>query len=261
MIILQFVSLGQGGFDCQAVEKEYGMDIMTSGQETTSARVSLSDLLNGSEVIYCPAGIKRSSPDDVKKRWSFDWNVKYNTIYIKNASGLVLEGMNAHGFSASLMYLENSGLPEKEKQLIPIAASMVINFFIDHFKSIDTALLAVWDTRIFDDIGKECGWPFRIVLHDSTGASAYIEHIKGELRVYTPDPPAIVPAGSDYARLITIKHLEDYTAEQIAERDFLHFDKIITDFNEDGFSEVKEYYLDSGKSAGNYFWIIREHDE
>ena len=89
--------------------------------------------VTSSEVIFCPTGIKRSSPNDVRKRYPFDWEVKYNNIYLKNSEGIVYEGMNEHGFSATLMFLENCQLPEKERKLIPVGASLAVNFFIDHF--------------------------------------------------------------------------------------------------------------------------------
>ncbi|MEE4257190.1 MAG: linear amide C-N hydrolase [Bacteroidales bacterium] len=169
--------------------------------------------VDNTEVVFSPAGMKRSSQSDVKRRYSYGWESKYNTIYFRTHDGIVYEGMNEHGFSASLIYLQYSQLPEKEKVLIPIAASLAVNFFIDHFKCIDTALLAIWDIRIYDDLGFDGRWPFRIVLHDTSGASAYVEYIQGSRQVYTPDNPALVVAGPDYTRLIKLVHLPEEIPE------------------------------------------------
>ena len=165
--------------------------------------------VTSSEVIFCPTGIKRSSPNDVRKRYPFDWEVKYNNIYLKNSEGIVYEGMNEHGFSATLMFLENCQLPEKERELIPVGASLAVNFFIDHFKCVDTALLAIWDIRIFDDLGLDGGWPFRIVLHDTCGATAYVEYVEGKRSVYTPSYPSFIVGGPDYSRLISLEHIPE----------------------------------------------------
>ena len=249
----------QSAFDCQAVAADRGIDIMLNEDRPLSWRYSASAWADGAKIIFCPAGIERSSPDDIKKRWSFDWKVKYNNIYIRRSDGLVIEGMNEHGLSASLMYLEGSMLLRKEKKLIPIAASLAVNFFIDHFKSIDTALLAVWDTRIFDDAGAGCGWPFRVILHDSTGATVYVEHIGGDLRVFTPEAPAVAASASDYSRLLTIRHTPLYEPKKTSEKDFIYFDHFAEDPRPKSADKIPAYYKKQEKLPESYFFIQREH--
>ena len=209
LLLIPIFSSAQQSINCDEWDYDSGLDLFPF--DSISYSISKIDpvLLQNAELVVCPAGIKRSSPDDNKKRLRFDWISKYNNIYIKSAQGIVFEGMNEHGFSASLMYLKNSQLPEKDKEHLPIAASLVVNFFIDHFKSIDTALLAIWDIRIFDDVGLDCGWPFRIVLHDSGGATVYLEYTDGKRYVYTPAPPALIVGGPDYTRLLSLKYFAD----------------------------------------------------
>ncbi len=208
LLLFPAFSYAQINIDCEDWELESGTYSSVAPLPSTKTSID-SVLMKDARIVFCPAGIERYSSNDVKKRYPFEWKVKYNNFYLRTSGGIVFEGMNEHGFSASLMFLKNSRLPDKEKELIPIAASLTINFFIDHFKCIDTALLAIWDIRIFDDIGLECGWPFRIVLHDSTGSTAIVEYVRGTRQVYTPDPPALIVGGPDYARLITISHLPD----------------------------------------------------
>jgi len=251
--------LAQISLDCSLMRMDRGVDIMNY-DVATSCRYSASSLMDGAEIVFCPAGIERSSPDDIKKRWSFDWKVKFNNIYIRTKGGIVLEGMNAHGFSASVMYLENSMLPKKNKKLIPIAASLAVNFYIDHFKSIDTALLAVWDTRIFDDIGSDCGWPFRIILHDSTGATAYVEFIEEEMRVFTPEAPSVVTSGSSFTRLVTIRHTPLYEPQNNSEKDFLYFDHFANDPRDKDPEKVPAYYQKHVKDLKDYIFLRRDHE-
>jgi hypothetical protein len=248
-----FFVQGQDGFNCEPIEKIAGHDIMIYDEYAMSFRIMSDNIFRGGEVIYCPAGIKRSSRDDVKRRWSFKWMSKYNNLYFKTSDGLIIEGMNEHGFSASLMLLQKSNLPEKENELIPIAASMAINFFIDHFKSVDTALLAVWDTRIYDDLGAGCGWPFRITLHDSSGATAYIEHIDGKLSVYTPETPAIICDGPAYDRLLMVKYITDSIPLGQAESDFIDLDEQLKND-----SDVAETLVDSYSES--HLKIYRSHE-
>ncbi|MEN8223726.1 MAG: hypothetical protein ABFS05_00060 [Bacteroidota bacterium] len=244
-MILSGIVFGQMRIDCDGLEMEAGSDFISKGKYASSVRTWHSDSLSDASIVLCPAGLHRSSQDDIKKRYSFDWTVKYNNIYLKTKEGLIIEGLNEHGFSASLMFLNNSQLAGKEKEHIPIAASLVINFFIDHFKCVDTALLAVWDVRIYDDLGMTCGWPFRIVLHDSAGSTAYIEHIDGHKRVYTPGSPALIVDGPDYARLITIKYLQDSIPGNKAEMRYLQIQKEI----------------DSDSFDGMIFYYIKNHPE
>lgn len=198
-----------------------GSDFIMHDSLPLSIRLLEKAFAGQTEVVFCPAGIERSSQDDRKKRFAFYWESKYNNIYFRNSNGIVYEGMNEHGFSASLLFLENSELPPKEKGLIPMAASLAVNFFIDHFKCIDTALLAIWDIRIYDDLGFDGGWPFRIILHDTTGATAYLEYIDGNRQVYTPEAPAFVVAGPDYSRLIKLAYLPEARPETNIEQLYL----------------------------------------
>lgn len=256
LILLFPVEISAQNSPCDILIEEIGTDILSQNDEGIFTLSILASLTENADAIYCPAGIERSSPNDVKKKYSFDWTVKYNNIYLENSDGIVFQGMNEHGFSASLMYLKNSHLPEKNKELIPIAASLSINFFIDHFKCIDTALLAIWDIRIFDDIGLECAWPFRIVLHDSTGATAYIEYINGKRQVYTPEAPTSIVDGPSYARLLTIKHIADSAAITNSERRYLAYEDAITT---PAFPEnIKELFsVYEGRNA--FLFIIKKH--
>ena len=187
LIIYLFIpgyTTAQVSLDCDKLFMDAGTDIiMKDSISVISARSWYSTLPDDARIVFCPAGIERSSPNDVKKRCPFEWTVKYDNIYVEVFDGIVIEGMNEHGLSASLMFLENSLLPRKEKTLIPIAASLWTCFFLDHCKCIDTARLAVWDIRLYDDLGSNCGWPFRLVLHDSTAATAYIEYVDGNLNL------------------------------------------------------------------------------
>jgi len=241
---------------------ESGIDITFKNNDgrIISARSWPAGLPSNAQVVLCPKGMRRSSANDVKKKYPYEWTVKYDNIYIEINDGLVVEGMNEYGFSASLMWLKNCKLAKKDKEHIPIAASIAVNFFIDHFKSIDTALLAIWDIRIFDDMEMENNWPFRIVLHDSMGATAYIEYIEGQCRVYTSDLPSCIIAGPDYARLLTIEHLQDSMPGSTAEHLFIQA--------KEGLSHPETFISGSNcfdvfnsleKLADDGFLILREH--
>jgi hypothetical protein len=199
-----------------------GSDLCVLDANPLSLHMLEEEFVDNSEIVFCPAGIERSSDNDVKKRQQFRWKVKYNNIYLRNKDGVVYEGMNEHGFSASLMYLSDVHLPEKEREHIPIGASMAVNFFIDHFTCVDTALLAVWDIRIFDDMNLEKGWPFRIVLHDTSGASAYIEYRANGRSVFTPDHPTFIISGTSYERMLKMRYIPGTFPENKVETLYLN---------------------------------------
>ena len=212
----------QVAFSYNDLKGGHGTDILFSGADgIVSARSCLPGTPDSMYVVYCPAGMARSSANDVRRRRPFEWTAKYNSIYLEISGGLVVEGMNEHGLSASLLFLENSFLPGSEKEHIPLAASLWTRFYLDHFTTVDTALLAVWDTRVFNDSGSAGEWPFRLVLHDSSGATACIEYINGSRHVYTPEAPAAIIDGPAFSRLIGMVHLEDIHPENPAEYRYL----------------------------------------
>ena len=259
-IIITFIFLlpvdiyAQQSAFCDEWDMESGADLALADSLPFSMCQVSEVMVRNSEVVFCPAGIKRSSQDDIKKRLSFDWTVKYNNIYLRSTAGIVFEGMNERGFSASLMFQTSNKLPGKEKQNIPIAASLAVNFFIDHFKCIDTALLAVWDIRIFDDMGLDCGWPFKIVLHDSSGASAYLEYVNGIRQVYTNDAPSFIVGGPEYSRLVTIEHLPDSLPDGPSEE--LYLEIIKTEYPPNIDLLLLQYYMHHFSTA-NYYTILR----
>ena len=235
-----------------------GSDLCVNDSIPFSLHVIEEKFVSGTEVVFCPAGIKRSSTNDIKKRQSYNWITKYENIYLRNQDGIVFEGMNEYGFSASLVYHENCHLPDKEKQLIPIGVSLAVNFFIDHFKSVDTALLAVWDIRIFDDLGLDAGWPFRIILHDTSGATAYIEYVHGYRSVYTPDKPAFVVSGADYTHLIKLEYIPETRAE--TKVDELYLNIIHSAYPPNIVLLLLKEYIDLFPDS-QYYNIFRYHQE
>ncbi|NQT78144.1 MAG: linear amide C-N hydrolase [Bacteroidetes bacterium] len=268
IIVLFFAFPGgivaQVSLDYDKLFMDAGTDIiMKDNISVISVRSWYSTPPDDARIVFCPAGIERSSPNDVKKRCPFEWTVKYDNIYVEVLNGIVIEGMNKHGLSASLMFLKNSRLPKKEKTLIPIAASLWTRFYLDHFKCIDTAMLAVWDIRLFDDLNSKCGWPFRLVLHDSTGATAFIEYIDGKLRVYDPGPPAVITDGPDYASLLIEKYIPTGVSPESPAARFIRLEDTLMKYrypiNIVSVLEILEY---PGTNTPKASWFLaRDHRE
>jgi hypothetical protein len=235
-----------------------GSDLCVFDANPLSLYILEEEFVANSEIVFCPAGFERSSANDVKKRQRFSWKAKYDNIYLRNKDGVVYEGMNRHGFSASLMFVDDVHLPEKEKELIPIGASLVVNFFIDHFKCVDTALLAVWDIRVFDDMNLDQGWPFRIVLHDTSGASAYIEYQANGRSVFTPDYPSFIISGTSYERMLKMRHIPGTFPENKVET--LYLDIVGSGFpTNTALILLKSYMVNFSRQR--YFGFFRYHAE
>ena len=256
--------VAQVSLDCDKLVMDAGTDIIIKDNiSVISARSWYPTLSGDARIVFCPAGIERSSPNDVKKRCPFEWTVKYDNIYVEVFDGIVIEGMNEHGLSVSLMFHEKSRLPKKEKTLIPIAASLWTRFFLDHFKCIDTAMLAVWDIRLFSDLDSKDDWPFRLVLHDSTAATAYIEYVDGNLRVYDPDPPAAITDGPDYASLLIEKYIPTGVSHESPAGRFIRAEDTLMKYrhpiNIASVLEILEYL---GKNNQKASWLLaRNHRE
>lgn len=235
----------------------------TLREDTDSSYISFrswdGDMPEVDTIILEQPPIHRESPNDIKKRYRFEWTSRYCSALLASKDGLILDGMNHHGFSASLMFLDESSLPDRDKEHIPIAASMIINFFIDHFNNVDTAMLAAWDIRIFEDEDAIPGWPFRIILHDSTGSTVIIEHIDGNKRIYTPDPPALTVDGSDYARLLTLAYINDSLPLNQNEETFIFLNSKLSnqEFLEKEEPESMLHLFQELSNNGTF--IIRDH--
>jgi len=102
------------------------------------------------------------------------------------------------------------------------------------------------------------GWPFRIILHDTTGSTAYIEYIEGSRQVYTPEEPVFVISGPDYAQLLKLEYISEELPGSKAE--MLYMDIVNSSFPPNTILILLQSYMKYFSDKG-YYTIFRYPDD
>ncbi|MGB4137626.1 MAG: linear amide C-N hydrolase [Microbacterium sp.] len=131
-----------------------------------------------------PRGTERESrPGDPA---SFTWTSKYGSVVALMYGKLVADGMNEAGLQSSGLYLAESDYGERDPERPPIDLYIVIQYMLDNFATVADALGWLKESRVQIvplDIGGRPG-SGHISLADSSGDSAIIEYLDGELSLH-----------------------------------------------------------------------------
>lgn len=143
------------------------MDLYTSDQPTL--------------IIY-PKGLERSGDaGDSSLKWTSQYGSVALTAFHSNA---VTDGMNEHGLSAHLLYLDSSDYNKKDDGRPTLSNVLWAQYMLDNFKTVKEALASMETYRVVPTKIHHREWPIHISLEDPSGDSAIIEFIDGKAVVH-----------------------------------------------------------------------------
>lgn len=131
-----------------------------------------------------PRGAQRESrPGDPG---SFSWTSKHGSVVSLMYGQLVADGMNEVGLQSSGLYLAESDYGVRDRERPAVDLYIVIQFMLDNFATVAEAVAWLIGSRVQIvplDIGGRPGTG-HISLADSTGDSAIVEYLGGELSLH-----------------------------------------------------------------------------
>lgn len=128
-------------------------------------------------VIY-PKGMARTGDaGDQSIKWTSTYGSVVLTAFHSNA---VSDGMNEHGLSAHLLYLDKSEYEKTPDNRPTLSNTLLAQYMLDNFKSVEEALTSLEKYRIVPTKIHGREWPLHIALEDPSGDSAIIEFIDGK---------------------------------------------------------------------------------
>lgn len=132
-----------------------------------------------------PRGITRSSYDDPAR--SLTWTAKYGSVVAVGYDVGVSEGMNEKGLVSNILYLPGSKYTRENEDRKVMSSSRWAQYFLDNFATVDEAVEAMKQDLFYIDAPTMPGGAsttIHMALSDTTGNSAIIEYIEGNLSLH-----------------------------------------------------------------------------
>lgn len=156
-------------------------------------------------VVY-PRGLARTGDAGEK---SIKWTSKYGSVALTAFhANAVTDGMNEHGLSAHLLYLEKSEYEKPAGDRPALSNAVWAQYMLDNFKTVKEAVASLNQYQIVSTKIHGREWPLHIALEDPSGDSAIIEFINGKPVVHHGKEYTVMT--NDPAYDIQLKNLKKY---------------------------------------------------
>lgn len=116
-----------------------------------------------------------------------EWTSKYGSVIASAYNASSADGMNEKGLVANLLWLVESGYPEKREGRPDMSLSIWAQYVLDNFATVDEVVKA-FEKEEFGVVteavpGEERMATMHLSVSDSSGDSAVFEYIDGELSI------------------------------------------------------------------------------
>jgi len=158
------------------------------------------------QIVVMPRGQQH---DGDAGKHSLQWRSKYGSLVVtafhtRTAS----DGMNEKGLAAHLLYLSGSEYPDAIPDALSLSNTLWAQYILDNFATVNEALEGTKNLSIVATKVKGRTWPIHLSIEDSTGDSAVIEFIKGEIKIYHGKEYRVMTNEPPYA--IQLANLKQY---------------------------------------------------
>jgi penicillin V acylase-like amidase (Ntn superfamily) len=132
-----------------------------------------------------PRGIQR---DGRAGKNSLTWTAKYGSLIATAYDSMTVDGLNEKGLNANMLWLTESDYGKRDESLPGISFSLMPQYFLDNFETVDDAVRFV-QTKPFQVVAGPIASTNRISsvhfsLADANGDSAIIEYINGKTIIH-----------------------------------------------------------------------------
>jgi len=131
-----------------------------------------------------PRGIERTSYDTEN---SMKWTSKYGSVVAVGYDVGVSEGLNEEGLVCNLLFLPGTVYQTENETRIPMSSAVWAQYVLDNFATTSEAVEAMKADRFYIDAPVMPGGTsttLHMAISDSTGNSAIIEYLDGNLTIH-----------------------------------------------------------------------------
>lgn len=141
-------------------------------------------------LVQSPRGVKRSAILSSGKDTPLSWEALYGSVCIYGMNiALCTDGLNEAGFSAAILWCEDSVYPTAQSDRA-LSVNVWAQYFLDRYAYVADAVVDARTIKVYNPIRGIFNTPLHLVLHDATGDSAIFEFDDaGNLDIYRPTTP------------------------------------------------------------------------
>lgn len=138
-----------------------------------------------SNLWVLPRGMKR---DGLAPKAPLTWTSKYGSVVITAYDAGTADGLNEKGLAVHMLYLPETTTAPRDEKVPGLCMSMWVQYYLDNFATVDEAVKALktapYQLLMAVEPTSKKATTVHLALNDSTGDSAILECINGEVQVY-----------------------------------------------------------------------------
>lgn len=160
-----------------------------------------------------PRGIER---DGLALVNSMSWISKYGSIVTTAYDAISTDGMNEKGLGVHLFWLEESDYGQRQDNLPAISVLMWEQYYLDNFATVEEAVRFTQSTQFqIEKFELDQAMTVHLILDDSTGDSAIIEYLDGQVHIYHDHHYTVATNSPSYDKqLINLQSYKGYGGDK-----------------------------------------------
>lgn len=139
------------------------------------------------KILSVPRGLSWTSRADGSQPSGAQWTNRYGFVAVgaSNEENLFLDGINEHGLSAAILWLDETGYMQRQGSN-DVSIFDLVSYVIGQYKTAAEAKVALGSVNVYGTYLAEYNMviPLHLVVMDANGDSFVAEWINGVLKIY-----------------------------------------------------------------------------
>jgi penicillin V acylase-like amidase (Ntn superfamily) len=162
-----------------------------------------------SNIWVLPRGMQRTG---LAAQNPLTWKSKYGSIAITGYDSVTADGLNEKKLAVHMLYLQQTSVTSRNAKTPGMCISLWAQYYLDNFATVAEAVEA-WQTNPYQllmavEPTSKMPVTVHLALNDSTGDSAILEYIGGEMKIYHDRNNTVMTNEPPFAE--QLKNLQQY---------------------------------------------------
>jgi penicillin V acylase-like amidase (Ntn superfamily) len=137
------------------------------------------------QILSIPRGLRWTSREDSSQQTGATWTNRYGFVAVgaTNEKNLFLDGINEHGLSAAILWLDEAGYMERTGGN-DVSTFDLVSYILGQYSTVNQAKAAVRNVNVYGNELQGRLAPIHLIVMDADGESFVAEWINGSLTIY-----------------------------------------------------------------------------
>lgn len=145
-------------------------------------------------LVFNPRGVSRTAQLIEPQNAPVEWTSKYGSVTVnidaEDITQGATDGMNEHGLTAAVLWMEASKYPEADTRP-GLDDGMWVQYCLDNFKTVQEVIANAPSLRVEEDKYLDKTVALHLYIHDPSGNSAILEYLDGNLVIHHGSPLSV----------------------------------------------------------------------